>query len=137
MTAAQAGEASTVTPPVLQGPGARTVPGNVTAPIMECVITVSTQSADCKLKKYFLPLSTSHASLERKFSVLMTEVCPAQCLASVSARRGSRASTARRCARRRSSVSGAPTAVTATPCTARAATTSRANVSVARAGEVS
>ena len=42
VTVAQAGEASTVTPLVQQGPGARTVPGNVTAPIMESAIMVST-----------------------------------------------------------------------------------------------
>ena len=42
VTVAQAGEASTVTPLVQQGPGARTVPGNVTAPIMEYAIMVST-----------------------------------------------------------------------------------------------
>ena len=67
----------------------------------------------------------------------MTEVCSVQCRASVSVLRGSRASTVRRFATRTSSVSGAPTPATVTPSIARDATTSRANVSVARAGEVS
>ena len=67
----------------------------------------------------------------------MTELCSAQCQASVSALQGSRASTARRFATRTSSVSGAPTPATVTPSTARDVTTSRASVSVARAGEVS
>ena len=67
----------------------------------------------------------------------MTELCSAQCRASVSVLQGSRASTVRRFARRTSSVSGAPTLVTATLSTARDVTTSRANVSVGPAGGVS
>ena len=139
-----------MTPLVLQGAGARTVPGNVTAPIMESAIMVRTLSASCHVKELFLAM-TSHYNLclpltplwslrppaERKFSILMTELCSAQCRASVSVLQGSRASTVRRFARRTSSVSGAPTLVTATLSTARDVTTSRASVSVARAGEVS
>ena len=41
VTVARAGEASTVTPLVLQGAGARTVPGTVTVTMEESVITVS------------------------------------------------------------------------------------------------
>ena len=77
------------------------------------------------------------APVEVKFSLLMTEVCSAQCRASVSALPGSRASTARRFVRRTSSASGVPTPATVTRSTARDVTTSRASVSVARAGEVS
>ena len=42
VTVGQAGEASTVTPLVQQGPGAKTVPGTVAVIIMECVTMVST-----------------------------------------------------------------------------------------------
>ena len=48
VTVARAGEASTVTPLVQQGAGARTVPGNVTAPIMEYASLVSNISV-CSL----------------------------------------------------------------------------------------
>ena len=68
VTALQAGEASTVTPPVLQGPGARTVPGNVTALIMESATTVSTISPSCHLarqsgellKNYYLAITYNY-----------------------------------------------------------------------------
>ena len=83
------------------------------------------------------PLWSLRPPVERKFSILMTEVCSAQCRASVSVLRASRASTVRRFATRTSSVSGAPTPATVILSTARAVTTSRANVSVARDGEVS
>ena len=56
VTVARAGEASTVTPLVLQGAGARTVPGNVTALIMESAIMVSTKSSSTVQPVWPLPV---------------------------------------------------------------------------------